>query len=307
MNHITEGEVASNLKMEEIIDTLRVAFTAYSRGQASVSARMRDYGKNFVLSTMPAVIDTMGVAGAKLYASGKDHSHFLVLIFSTKTKEPIAIIEADKLGQMRTGALAALSSTLAVNKKDINYGIAGSGYQAQSNLEAHAAAFHLKEIKVYSRNFDHSKAFADLMSDKIGMEIIPVRTAEEMIQGSDVINTVTNANYPIITAEMLHGNFHLNLVGSNMPFRREVSNDVLEASDLIFVEHLEQAMKESAEIKEFSENNPERKIYELREIFSEPEIVKERKRTVFKSMGIGLEDVATAWLLLKKLDILKDQ
>ena len=306
MNYITEGEVASNLKMNEIIDTLRVAFTAYSRGQASVSARMRDYGKNFVLSTMPAVIDTMGVAGAKLYASGQDHSHFLVLIFSTKTKEPIAIIEADKLGQMRTGALAALSSTLAVNKKDINYGIAGSGYQAQSNLEAHAAAFNLKEIKVYSKNFEHAKAFADLMSDKIGREIIPVRTAEEMIQESDVINTVTNANSPIITAEMLHRNFHLNLVGSNMPFRREVSNNVLEASDFIFAEHLEQAMKESAEIKEFSETNPERKIYELREIFSDPEIIKGRKRTVFKSMGIGLEDVATAWLLLTKLGILKD-
>jgi alanine dehydrogenase len=307
MIYITEEEVASNLKMEEIIDTLKSAFMAYHKGQASVSARMRDYGKGFVLSTMPAVIDTMGIAGAKIYASGQDHSHFQVIVFSTKTKDPLAIIEADKLGQMRTGALAALASSIVVNRKEINYGLAGSGYQAESNLEAHDAVFTLKEIKVYSRNFDHSRDFASRMSDRIGKEVIAVRTPEEMIDGSEIINTVTNANSPIITGGMLSDNFHLNLVGSNMPFRREVSKEVLEESDFIFVEHLEQAMKESVEVSEFARANPERKIYELKEVIADPLIARNNKRTIFKSMGIGLEDVATAWVLLKNLGILKDQ
>ncbi|MCL5793324.1 MAG: ornithine cyclodeaminase [Candidatus Thermoplasmatota archaeon] len=298
---ITEDEVRNVLDYPGTIDVLRKAFISLGEGNASTAPRIRTFGDRFVLSTMPSVISSLGVAGAKIYSATSGKASFRVIIFRTSDAEPVALLEANYLGQIRTGSLAAMASSLFVHERNVDMGIIGSGFQAESNLMAHAALFNPGTVRVYSRNHDHAVRFSARMSGKLGIEVKAEKTPDAVSLNSRIINTVTNARVPILRSEMMPEKYHLNLVGSNIMGNREVSQEVMEQSDLVCVEHLDQAMSESTEIKEYVESHGHAKMIELKEA-----VVKSREmpRTVFKSMGNGIEDVAAAWYVLRKMGLM---
>ena len=119
---ITEAEVRNALDYPGTIDVLRKAFISLGEGSASTAPRTRTYGDRFVLSTMPSVISSLGVAGAKIYSATPGKVSFMVLIFRTSDAEPIALLEANYLGQIRTGSLAAMASSLFVHERDVDLG-----------------------------------------------------------------------------------------------------------------------------------------------------------------------------------------
>ncbi len=301
MYMITEEEARNELDFSGVIGILKKAFTDLADGKASTSPRTRTYGERFVLSTMPAVITSLGVAGAKIYSATEGKVSFKVLVFRTSDAEPLAIIDANYLGQIRTGALAAMASTLFVREEDPDIGIIGSGFQAESNLMAHASVFHPGMVRVYSRNFDNAVKFSRRMKEKLGLEVKAEKTPEEVSLNSRIISTVTSSRHAILRPEMMPERFHLNLVGSNIMGNREVSPEVIEKSDLVCVEHLEQAMQESTEVADYISSNGAGKVIELKDAVKTGQ---EATRSVFKSMGNGIEDVAAAWYLLKKKNLL---
>lgn len=302
MKYINEGEVERYLEMKDVINILEEAFIEYGRGNAIADPRVRTTIDGKILNSMPAIFSKYKIAGLKVYFASRTGARFVVLVFNTETNDLEAIIEANKLGQVRTGALTAMVSRKIVKEKSPPVSIIGSGYQAETQLEGLLNVYNPESITVYSRNRKNAEAFSKKMSSKFGVDIHVASTAKEAVSGARIINTITNSSDPIFSLKDLRGEFHVNLAGANLPFRREVEKDVLEGSDIIIVEHFDQAMKESSEIRDYFTSHVKEKIIELKDFLVSAGEEKIRK-SVFKSMGIGLEDIASAYLVLKKMGL----
>ena len=293
ITYVNEDDVKSSLNMKECIEELRKAFMSYGKGLSDTHPRDRIIVDKNILNTMPGYYAERHLAGLKTYYSGPNGIHFTVLIFNTERPEDLYLIEANALGQIRTGALTAMATSEIVRKKSINFTLIGSGFQAESQFLGMKEMFNLDNAFVYSRNPEHSKKFAD----KFG-----IQQAEslDVLRESDVITTITNSNTPIFNYSRLPDEYHINLAGSNFPIRREAAPDVLDKSDLVIVENYDQAMKESSEVMGIENKS---KIVELKDYM----VNKEKysgKKTIFKSMGIGLEDVAAGYVILKNMGFL---
>ncbi len=293
ITYVNEDDVKSSLNMKECIEELRKAFMSYGKGLSDTHPRDRIIVDKNMLNTMPGYYAERHLAGLKTYYSGPKGIHFTVLIFNTERPEDLYLIEANALGQIRTGALTAMATSEIVKKKSINFTLIGSGFQAESQFLGMKEMFNLDNAFVYSRNPEHSKKFADRFG---------IQQAEnlEVLKESDVITTITNSNTPIFNYSQLPDEYHINLAGSNFPIRREAAPDVLDKSDIVIVENHGQALKESSEIMGMENKS---KIIELKDYVINKEKYSGNK-TIFKSMGIGLEDVAAGYVILKNMGLL---
>ena len=299
MKHITEEDVRANLKMGPLMDLLEDSFMEYGEGHAESSARDRIFTGSGVLNSMPASIQKYGIAGSKIYYANPENSKFVVIIFRENDPENYFVIDAGFLGQMRTAALPGMvSRKILKERKDIDFLLIGSGLQAETQLEAMAIALNLEKGSIYSRSTDHAKKFIEKMEKKLSLDL-KIEESRKNISKYNVINTVTNTKEPIIDHTNVPNTYHMNLVGANLPNRREVSGEVMRLSDLVVVEHAEQAMKESVEIQDVMGQD---KLIELKAFIREGTPTTER--SIFKTMGIGLEDIVAGYMVLKNMDLL---
>ena len=303
MYYISEDDVAKNLDMKEVVDVLGEVFKSYGTGKAVSTARDRLIYNGTVFNSMPAIVEHVGLAGLKTYIANRKGARFVVLLFDLNAADLVAVIEANPLGQNRTGALPAMVSKQVLRKKNPVFTLIGSGFQAETQLSGMLSAFDISDVRVYSRTFENARKFAEREGKKHGIEIKAYENVEKALDGADVVNTITDSNEAIFSRSALGDEYLVNLAGGNLPFRREVAEDVLEESDLIIVEHLDQAMKESGEIIGMARSHPERKMHELKDIMAHPDLYSGKKRLVFKAMGIGLEDVAAGYLVLKNMGL----
>lgn len=305
MRYITEQEVAQNLGMKETVDILEEAFESYASGTSFYRPRERIIFDGTVFNTMPGVFGKRHLAGLKTYIANKNGAKFVVLIFDTLKSELLSIIEAGKLGQIRTGALPAMVTRKIVHGKGHRLCVIGSGYQAETQLEGIASVFDLDGITVYSRTFGNASKFAERMSAKLGLDIRAFDSVGSALKNATIVSSITNSNDSIFSRSDLGDQYHVNLCGGNIPVRREAAEDVLTESDLIVVEDMEQAMKESGEIIGLSKNHPEKECIDLGDLMKmKSEDYSGKERTVFKTMGLGLEDVAAAYVLMRNMKVI---
>jgi alanine dehydrogenase len=298
---ITEREVSVNFDMKTAIDAMNDCFAEYFKGSAGADSRQRTFSDGSVLSTMPAFMNKYRITGLKTYIGTKDNARFVVLLFDTITTELLAVIEANRLGQVRTGAVTALATSI-LHGKISTFTLVGSGFQAETQLEGIMSISNPEEVRVYGRTKEHGRDFAGRMTERFGRKIVYFQDLRKALDGADVISCITSAHQPIIEDLSFLHSYHLNLGGSNVLSRREVSEQVVDGAQLVVVEHLEQALKESSEISDFVGKGG--KAVELKEVVGSKDKFKGFKKTIFKSMGIGLEDIASAYYLLKKMDLL---
>jgi alanine dehydrogenase len=300
MNFITEKEVFENFDMATAIEAMTEAFLEFHRGNAGADPRMRTFSNESVLSTMPAFMNKYHIAGLKSYIASKHGAKFVVILFDTRSTELIALVEANRLGQVRTGAVPAVATSILHGKCSV-FTLIGSGFQAETQLEGILEVSDPEEIRVYSRTQAHGKAFAERMSKKFGRQLEFKSDLLSALDGADVISSITSSQQPIIEDLSFNENFHLNLAGSNILSRREVSQNVIESASLVVVEHLEQSFRESSEISDFVKAGG--RVVELKEVVGSGEKYRNHKKTIFKSMGIGLEDISSAYYVLKKMKL----
>ncbi|MGC8645301.1 MAG: ornithine cyclodeaminase [Thermoplasmata archaeon] len=298
MYYLTENDVLNNLEMSTVIEAVREAFIEYHRGEAGAEARIRMRTSHSMLNVMPAFMNKYGISGLKVYTAGETGAKFEVLIFDAERNEIIAAIEANRLGQMRTGAVTALATSLLRGKCD-RFALIGSGFQAETQLEGILSLFDT-DVRVFSRTHANCERFVERMKKKFGRKIECAESLMKAVEGADVISCITSSSEPIITDLSFLDEYHLNLAGANIPSRREASTDVLMQSDLVVAEHLEQAIKESSEITDFLKKGG--RVVEFKDVVANPSNFR-GKRTIFKSMGIGLEDIATGYQLLKNMGL----
>ncbi len=306
MLYITEKDVLRVLDMPRAIHLMREAFAGLAAGQVVNHPRRRlILPTGSVLHYMAA--GNQGYYGAKIYASNpKTGAHFLFLLYRAEDARPLAIIEANYLGQIRTGAASGYATDLLARPDAHVLGVIGSGFQAETQVAAIAAVRKLSGIRVWSRKLERRESFAAKLKAKGFPGVGAVESAEAAVRDADILVTATNAKDPVFDAAWVAPGTHINATGSNQAKRRELPPEILSRAALVAVDSKEQAAMESgdlllaqAEGKWNMEN-----IMELQDVRGRPD---PSAITIFKSNGVAIEDVVAAGWVYEKCQASAEQ
>lgn len=295
MLFLDEEQIRAVLRMEELIPAMETALVEFSAGRVAQPVRemlsVEPHGGYF--GAMPAA-GSVGV-GAKLVtffpgnAAQGLHTHAaIVLLFRPETGEPLAIMDGRLITEMRTAAVSAVATRAMAAKDARVLAVLGSGVQARSHVEALRLVRDFREIRVWSRTPDHAERFAA----EIGAKAMD---AEEAVRGADVVVTATSAREPILQGSWLQPGAHVNAVGWPGPKGRELDTDAMR--NVVVVDSREAVLKESGDVLLSGAD-----IHaELGEVLTGAKPVPPGVTTVFKSVGIAVEDVAAADLVYRKV------
>ena len=289
---LTDPEIARVLTYERLIPAMERALTAFSSGQVTQPVRSLipiEHGQRY-LGVMPAVMS--GSMGAKLVcfypknaAAGLPTHLATIVLFETETGQPLAFLDGRRITEMRTAAVSAAVTRHVAPRDARVLALLGSGVQAQAHLEALRHVCRFEEVRVWSRNAAHARDFASRHGAR-------AMAAEEAVRGADVIVTATSSQDAVLQGEWLKRGAHVNAVGACLPTWRELDDDAVRGSILI-VDSREAALRESGDV--ILSQAP---IFaEAGEVFAGTRQVPREATTVFKSLGLAVEDVATARLV----------
>jgi alanine dehydrogenase len=295
---LTEHHVTELLDIDTAIAAVEEVLRDQAEGQATNRPRYRVAMPASQLHVMAAGDRRLGVTGLKVYTASRKGTRFLVLLYDSESGDMLAMIEADRLGQMRTGAASGVA-TKYLSRADANtVGIFGTGWQAESQLMAVCAVRQIKSIKVYGRNAERREAFARKMTSLLRVEVTPAGSPEEAARGQSIVITATSAREPVLKGEWIEPGTHLNIVGSNFLSKAEVDVETIKRASIIAVDSIEQSRIEAGDLMPAIERGviTWESMTELGRIVAgrEPGRTSEDQITLFKSNGIALEDISTA-------------
>lgn len=301
---LSESDVKRLLTAEMALTAVDSAHRDLALGQAVDIPRARTRLPQTTLHILQGALPAQGVIGYKAYTSNRSGNRFLVHLFDAATGEPKAVIEADYLGMMRTGAASGVAARCLARPASKVAGIFGAGWQAEGHIRALCAALPLECIKVCARNQDKLRDFCARMSELTGVNIVPTPSAEDAVRGSDVIGTVTTSAKPLFDAEWLETGTHINAAGSNSLIRQELSEATVRRCDLLAVDTVQTAISESGDLQPLLEKGRihARQLVELGDILigRQPGRTGEQQITLFESQGLAIQDLALAAVLLEK-------
>jgi alanine dehydrogenase len=296
MLYFTESDVRALLPMGEAIQLMQTAFERLAKGEAINQPRRR-----LILPT-GSVLHYMAASdgpcfGAKIYSAHARHgAHFLFLLYRSEDAQPLALMEANYLGQIRTGAVSGLATRYMASPGADTLGIIGSGFQARSQLSAMLAERAFRRIRVWSRDAEKRRAFAAECSAAFQIKVEAADTAQEAVRSAGIVVTATNAKDPVLESDWIEPGTHINAMGSNQAKRRELPAELVRRADWIAVDSIEQARMESGDLllalDEDGWKDP--KLVELKDVVAGGLKRRPTDITIFKSNGLAVEDVICA-------------
>jgi ornithine cyclodeaminase/alanine dehydrogenase-like protein (mu-crystallin family) len=302
---LREEDIRQLLTMEETIAALDAAFKDWAAGQAANQPRRRvSGGTGAVLATMSAALPQRGLLGFKAYTADSRGVRFWVTLFDADSGRPLAVMEADWLGRMRTGAMSGLATRYLANPDAEVLGIMGAGTQALPQVLAIAAVRRLAEVRIFSRDPGRRAAFARTVQQAMprGTRVTEAQSPFDAVEPAQVITTITSAPEPVLVGSWLKPGQHLNVCGSNLPHRREVDAATVGRADLVVADDVEAARLEAGDLllAETEGTLTWGRVGSLREVVGGG-LVRQRRSdvTLFKSVGLAIEDVATAAVVLE--------
>ncbi|MBE0658709.1 MAG: ornithine cyclodeaminase family protein [Bryobacteraceae bacterium] len=299
---LREDDVKRLLPMADAIQAVAESFTALAAGEGSNHPRRRMFlPTGSVLHQMTGW--WRGYYGTKVYSTNVKRGAlaFHVLLYDAATAEPLAMIEANALGQIRTGAATGVATRLLAAAGPAQVGMIGSGFQAWTQLEAVAAVRPVTQARVWSRSEEKRTRFAAEASAAFGIDVIAAASAEDAIRAAGVVITATYAKDPVLDDAWVAPGAHVNAAGSNQAGRREIPAELVRRASLIAVDSLEQARIEAGDLLLAV---PETEwaalpISEMKDLmadgFARPEGV-----TIFESLGLAVQDIAVAALVYER-------
>jgi ornithine cyclodeaminase/alanine dehydrogenase-like protein (mu-crystallin family) len=307
MIHITEEQVRALLPMAKAIELVEEAFRRLAQGQAVNHPRRRIVLLNrTVLHYMAAGDSESGYLGTKVYATNPRHgARFVVLLFDAETTALLATIDADALGQIRTGAASGVATRHMARADARILAQIGAGYQAETQLEAVAAVREITQVRVYSRSEERRGGFAERMAATLGLPVRPVATAEEAVRDADIVTTITSARDPVIDANWLRSGAHINAAGSNHILRREIPAAAIERAAVIAVDSIEQAQLEAGDLVAAAKEGrlEGSRGRDLAEVVGGKANGRPSTDaiTLFESQGLAIEDIAVAGYVYRRV------
>jgi ornithine cyclodeaminase len=295
--------------MRECVDAMQKAFLALAEGRALLPLRSILWApdKKGALGMMPAWLGTTpeGLLGLKAvsvfpgnHGTELDSHQGVVLLFEARNGRLLAIADATEITAIRTAAVSALATKLLARRDASDLAIFGSGTQARAHLEAMLAVREIRRIRIWSRNPDNARAFADRESKRHGAKIETAETPKKAALGADILCTVTSSREPFLHGEWLAPGAHVNAAGSSVAAARELDSAAV-ARSLYFCDRRESTFAESGDFlfaKREGAVTDEHVVGEIGDVLAgrcegrtSPLDI-----TLFKSLGLAIEDLAAA-------------
>ena len=301
---ISEQDVVSMMDIAEAISALEEGLLAEARGEASNMVKTHaEWGKGSTLHAIGAVFPQAGFCGTKTWAHTDGGATPLVILFDSNSGKLLAMIEAFALGQMRTGGASGAATRRLAAEGAEECAIIGTGKQALPQLAAVLAVRPIRRVRVFGRDEGRRNSFVERVTTELGVEATAAASIEEAVLHIPIVTVVTRATQPIVTAAMLDRGTHINAVGAIVPSRAEIAQDVLARSTAIVADSIPQAQKLSREMME--QFGPDAANWTS--VMSLATLVASGRTrnagddlTVFKSLGMGISDLALGIELYRK-------
>ena len=295
---LSENDVKQVLTVEMALAAVESAHRDLALGQALDAPRQRSRLPQTVLHILQGALPAQGVMGYKAYTSNKSGNRFLVHLFDAATGQHKAVIEADFLGMMRTGAASGLAAKWLARPDAKVAGVFGSGSQAEGQVLAICAALPIELVKVFGRKADKLASFCARLSELTGIRVVPASSPEEAVHESDLLGTVTTSVCPLFEAECLSPGVHINAAGSNALIRQELSEAAIRRCGLIAVDSVATALAEAGDLLPLLEKGRlhVRQLVELGDVIIGRQAGRESAEqiTLFESQGLAIQDLALA-------------
>ena len=299
---LSENDVKQLLTVTMALEAVDSAHRDLANGLAQDTPRARTRLPQTVLHMLQGALPAQGVIGYKAYTTNRSGNRFLVHLFDAANGQLQAIIEADYLGMLRTGAASAVAAKCLARPESKVAGIFGSGWQAEGHVRAICAALPLQQVKVCGRQPEKLNAFCARLQEITGVEMVPTFSPEATVRGSDLVGTVTTAVSPLFDAEWLEPGVHINAAGSNALIRQELSEAAVRRCAFVCVDSVPAALAEAGDLLPLLEKGRlhSRQMVELGDVLigrhsgrqSASEI------TLFESQGMAIQDLALGVRLL---------
>ncbi|MBI1914738.1 MAG: ornithine cyclodeaminase family protein [Planctomycetes bacterium] len=295
---LTEDEVCQLLTMDDALEAVEQGLRKMALDEAFNMPRSRVQTDHAMLHVMSAAAKSLGVMGYKAYATSRKGACFLVGLHDGKSGALLALIQADYLGQVRTGAASGVATKYMARPDATTVGIYGSGKQARTQVQAVCKVRKISRVHVYSPSEEHRHRFAEEMSRLCETEVVAVAHPELAARNMDIVITATASREPVLHASWIAEGTHINAIGSNFLGKAELDAETVRRCNLIVVDSRDQARLEAGDFTQPLEAGFLR-WSEMREL---GQIVVGRYNgrphqqdiTLFKSLGIAVEDIAVA-------------
>ena len=307
-------QIKELLPMTECIELMADALAALARGEVYQPLRtiIRPPEARGLLGLMPAYrAGEAGAFGLKAICvfpenpgKGKDAHQGAVMLFSRETGELLALMNASEITAIRTAAVSAVATRLLAREDAQQLGIIGAGVQARTHLAALAAVRSIRRARVSCRNVRHAEQLARELQPEFSFPIEPVQTNEEALRQADLIVTATSSLEPVLKRDWISPGAHLNAIGTHSPNSREIDSATMAAAR-IFTDRRESALNESGDYLLAAKEGvvtPESILGEIGELLigTKSGRTSSTDITLFKSLGLAVEDVVTADYLYRK-------
>lgn len=302
---LREADVQRLVTIVDAIDALEFAFREWASGRADNQPRRRVRGE-VVLATMSAALPARQLVGFKAYTAGRHGVRFWVHLYQAESGEPLAVIEADHLGRLRTGAASAVATKFLSSADASVLTIFGTGSQALTQVLGVCTVRPITEVRVVSRDPERRRRFMTIVREQWRAgQVQDAGSAEAAVAGAHVITTITSAASPVFPGARLEAGQHLNLCGSNIADHREVDSEAIGRASLVVADDVDAARLEAGDLllAEAEGRLDWRAVRSLRDAVSgavrrsTPEQI-----TLFKSVGLALEDIALAAVVLERAE-----
>jgi ornithine cyclodeaminase/alanine dehydrogenase-like protein (mu-crystallin family) len=296
--YLAEADIDQLLTPEDALDAVEGSFRRLAEGVVENVPRRRLRLDGGALAVMSAADTGLGVAGVKTYAAGRGGASFVLVLFDAQTDETLAIVEADRLGQYRTGAASGVAAKYLARAGSTGLGVIGAGTQAEMQVRCiRAAVPSIEEVVVYSRTPETCAAFA---------RAVGAEAAEDSQEAAaqDVVVTITTSRDPVLRGDWLRAGTCVCAAGANRPQARELDNAVLQRAAFVCCDSIDNAKIESGDLIEPVQQGvlDWLEVHELEEVVSGQ--VQGRQSdddiVVFKSNGIAAWDLAIGALAVER-------
>lgn len=300
---LTEADVARLVDMRVAVEVVEEAFRRMAAGEVTNVPRARSQAPGFVLHSMSAAAAYLGLAGWKNYTTTRQGARFHVGLYEIDTGRLVAIIEADRLGQLRTGAVTGVAVEYMAPAEMTELGLFGTGHQAETQLAAVAAVRTLKQAFVYSRDEAKREAFAERMSASLNLDVTPVDRPQEAVEDLPLVVTATSAREPVFDGNWLSEGTLVCAAGSNWLNKAEIDATTVRRADIIVCDSVEACRIEAGDFVDALEKG----IFDWTRAVNLSDVVAGRAAgrsrnkaiTIFKSVGLAMEDVALGGRVLE--------
>ena len=302
--YLSEADVAALVDMPQSIACVEEAFRQLATENADNVPRVRARAPGIVLHGMIAAAGYLGYVGWKCYTTTRSAARFHVGLYDQLTGEIVALIEADQLGRLRTGAATGVALRLMAPAETGEVGLFGVGRQAETQLAAAATVLPLRRAFVYSRSEERRAAFAQRMRESLAIDIVPVDRPQEAAEDLPIVITATTSAVPVFGGSWLAEGAVVCAVGSNALTRAEIDATTVRRAEIVVCDSVPACQAEAGDFVDAREKGvfDWRKAVDLADVLTGRAVGRSRTGgiAIFKSVGLAIEDVAIAALIVAR-------